>query len=105
MSGQWNDKYRRKEKKKRDNLTIKKLLLLRRILLFKTLVTGLGCKSSVFSFAVFASVCYPANRVSFDLPASRVLVRLFTVLHFFVRSSRSSALRYGLPSCMSVKTT
>ena len=34
MSGQWNDKYRRKEKKKRDNLTIKKLLLLRRILLF-----------------------------------------------------------------------
>ena len=37
--------------------------------------------------------------------ASRVLVRLFTVLYFFVRSSRSSALRYGLPSCMSVKTT
>ena len=31
--------------------------------------------------------------------------RLFTVLCFSVRSSRSSALRYGLPSCMSVKTT
>ena len=31
--------------------------------------------------------------------------RLFTVLYFSVRSSRSSALRYGLPSCMSVKTT
>ena len=25
--------------------------------------------------------------------------RLFTVLYFSVRSSRSSALRYGLPSC------
>ena len=31
--------------------------------------------------------------------------RLFTVLYFSLRSSRSSALRYGLPSCMSVKTT
>ena len=31
--------------------------------------------------------------------------RLFTDLYFSVRSSRSSALRYGLPSCMSVKTT
>ena len=31
--------------------------------------------------------------------------RLFTVLYFSVRSSRSSALRYGLPSCLSVKTT
>ena len=31
--------------------------------------------------------------------------RLFTVLYFSVRSSRSSALCYGLPSCMSVKTT
>ena len=31
--------------------------------------------------------------------------RLFTVLYFSVRSSRSSALRYGWPSCMSVKTT
>ena len=31
--------------------------------------------------------------------------RLFTVLYFSVRSSRSSTLRYGLPSCMSVKTT
>ena len=31
--------------------------------------------------------------------------RLFTVLYFSVRSSRSSALRYGLPSCTSVKTT
>ena len=31
--------------------------------------------------------------------------RLLTVLYFSVRSSRSSALRYGLPSCMSVKTT
>ena len=29
--------------------------------------------------------------------------RLFTVLYFSVRSSTSSALRYGLPSCMSVK--
>ena len=48
MSGQWNDKYRRKEKKKRDNLTIKKLLLLRRILLFKTLLTGLGYKQCLF---------------------------------------------------------
>ena len=26
--------------------------------------------------------------------------KLFTVLYFSVRSSRSSALRYGLPSCM-----
>ena len=33
------------------------------------------------------------------------MARLFTVLYFPVRSSRSSALRYGLPSCMSVKTT
>ena len=33
------------------------------------------------------------------------LPRLFTVLYFPVRSSRSSALRYGLPSCISVKTT
>ena len=31
--------------------------------------------------------------------------RLFTVLYFPVRSSRSSVLRYGLPSCISVKTT
>ena len=31
--------------------------------------------------------------------------RLFTVLYFSVRSSRSRALRYGLPPCMSVKTT
>ena len=31
--------------------------------------------------------------------------RLFTVIYFSVRSSRSSALRYGLPSCTSVKTT
>ena len=30
--------------------------------------------------------------------------RLFTVLYFSVRSSRSNALRYGLPSWMSVKT-
>ena len=36
---------------------------------------------------------------------SHTNVRLFTVLYFSVRSSRSSALRYGLPSCMSVKTT
>ena len=33
------------------------------------------------------------------------LNRLFTVLYFSVRSSRSSSLRYGLPSSMSVKTT
>ena len=33
-------------------------------------------------------------------------LRLFIVLYFsVVRPSRSSALRYGLPSCMSVKTT
>ena len=31
--------------------------------------------------------------------------RLFTVLYFSVRSTRSSALRYGLLSCVSVKTT
>ena len=31
--------------------------------------------------------------------------RLFTVLYFSVRSSRSGALRYGLQSCMSVQTT
>ena len=31
--------------------------------------------------------------------------RLFTVLYFSVRWSRSRALRYGLPSCMSVKTS
>ena len=31
--------------------------------------------------------------------------RLFTVLYFSIRSLRSRALRYGLPSCMSVKTT
>ena len=31
--------------------------------------------------------------------------RLFTELYFYVRSSRSSALRYELPSCMNVKTT
>ena len=31
--------------------------------------------------------------------------RLFTVLYFPVRSSRSRALRYGLPSCTSIKTT
>ena len=33
------------------------------------------------------------------------LNRLFTVFYFSVRSSRSSSLRYGLPSSMSVKTT
>ena len=33
------------------------------------------------------------------------LRRLFTVLHVSVRTSISSALRDGLPSCMSVKTT
>ena len=32
-----------------------------------------------------------------------IMIRLFTVLYFSVRSSRSSALRYGLPSRMSVK--
>ena len=31
--------------------------------------------------------------------------RLFAVLYFSERSSRSSALRYGLPSCISFKTT
>ena len=31
--------------------------------------------------------------------------RLFTVLYFSVTSTRSSALRYGLLSCVSVKTT
>ena len=31
--------------------------------------------------------------------------RLFTVLYFSVRSSKSSALRYELPSCMTVKPT
>ena len=36
---------------------------------------------------------------------SQLKIRLFTVLYFSVRSSKSSALRYGLPSCMSVKTT
>ena len=38
---------------------------------------------------------------------SHVLSRLFTVPYFSVniKSSRSSALRYGLPSCMSVKAT
>ena len=30
--------------------------------------------------------------------------RLFTVLYFSVICSRSRALRYGLPSCMSVRT-
>ena len=35
----------------------------------------------------------------------RLAGRLFTVLYFSVRSSRSSTLRYGLPSRMSVKTT
>ena len=33
------------------------------------------------------------------------MTRLFTVLYFPVRSSRSSASRYGLPSYVSVKTT
>ena len=33
-----------------------------------------------------------------------LLSRLFTVLYFSVRSPRSSALRYGLPPSMSVKT-
>ena len=37
--------------------------------------------------------------------SSFYLHRLFTVLYFSVRSSRSSDLRYGLPSSMSVKTT
>ena len=32
-------------------------------------------------------------------------LRLFTVFYFSVRSSRSSAFRYGLPSCKNVKTT
>ena len=32
-------------------------------------------------------------------------LRLFTVLYFSVRSSRSSALRFPLPSCMTVKTS
>ena len=38
---------------------------------------------------------------------SHVLSKLFTVLYFsvIIKSSRSSALRYGLPSCMSVKDT
>ena len=33
----------------------------------------------------------------------RIENRLFTVLYFSVRWSRSRALHYGLPSCMSVK--
>ena len=33
------------------------------------------------------------------------LLDCFTVLYFSVRRWRSRALRYGLPSCMSVKTT
>ena len=47
------------------------------------------------------SICYGyfSNENSFCVG------RLFTVLHFSVRTSRSSALRDGLPSCMSVKTT
>ena len=38
---------------------------------------------------------------------SHVLSKLFTVPYFsvIIKSSRSSALRYGLPSCMSVKDT
>ena len=31
--------------------------------------------------------------------------RLLTVVYFSVRTTRSSALRYGLLSCLSVKTT
>ena len=37
--------------------------------------------------------------------ASPLFFRLFTVLYFSVRSSRSSALRHGLSSCLRVKTT
>ena len=43
----------------------------------------------------------PTHRPGRDIHYNRN-GRLFTVLYYSVRSSRSSALRYGLPSCMSV---
>ena len=44
------------------------------------------------------------KRFSWAFLAGAHSPRLFAVLYFSVRSSRSSALHYGLPSCMSVKT-
>ena len=45
------------------------------------------------------------NQSVFVDTRSLLLHRLFTVLYFSVRWSKSRALSYGLPSCMSVKTT
>ena len=39
-----------------------------------------------------------------NIGIGNAILDLFSALYFSIRSSRSSALRYGLPSCMSVKT-
>ena len=46
----------------------------------------------------------PKNKIEM-IPSSYPSSRLFKVLYFSVRLSRSNTLRHGLPSCMSVKTT
>ena len=43
--------------------------------------------------------------VKYSKSFSHTKARLFTVLYFSIRSSRSSTLCYRLPSCVSVKTT
>ena len=54
------------------------------------------------------TVCSPSNPSLSPFTCVQAVIqnsqfRPFTVLYFSVRSSRSRALRYGLPSCMSVK--
>ena len=77
-----------------------------------TVMLSLECcrKTSKKKHVRFVSLAF-STFVAIDLKEAinetlfRVELRLFTVLYFCVRSSRSSALCYGLPSCMSVKTT
>ena len=45
------------------------------------------------------------RKVSKKSCSRRLIYRLFTVPYFRVISSRWSAVRYGLPSCTSIKTT
>ena len=47
----------------------------------------------------------PSLKVTQSICICLLEFRLFTVLYFSVRSSRSSVLWYGLPSCVSFKTT
>ena len=58
-------------------------------------------EKSVYYGCISRDTCL--RELNLIIKPNRFCYRLFTVLYFSVRSSRSNALCYGLPSCMSVK--